>query len=198
MTFRVPLRVGAGFGLLASIVWLVLDFVAVSLYPGYDPRVNNVSDAGSAANPGAWAFNAGGVLGGILFLPYTLAIPRAVRGRLGMLGGSLLTAAAVFLALVGVFPEGSLYELHFRVSVGFFLFVLAGSATLAYPLRESHAFGPLSGYLAGATAAAAIATGVTGIAPLPEHLAVYIALLWTAQTAGRMWAIGPEALTLEG
>lgn len=198
MAFRVSTRLGAAFGLLAILAWLAFYFIAAASLPGYDLLVNQVSDLGHPSAPGAWAFNAACILAGLLFVPFTLAIPGALAGRLAKAGSGLLTGAVAFLVLVGVFPEESPNNLHFLVSSGFFILLLTSAVVLAYPLHESRDFGHLSGYLAAATAAASIATIVTLAEPIIEHLTVYIALLWIARAAGRMWAMGPTTQPIPG
>ena len=192
MSWRISPRAGAGFGLLAILVWLVLYFIAAASLPGYDLRTNQVSDLGNPSSPGAWAFNAACILAGLLFLPFALAIPGALAGRTAKAGGGLLIGAEAFLVLVGVFPEESPNNLHVLVSGGFFILLLISALVLAYPLHESRDFGRLTGYLAGATAAASLATIVTRAEPFIEHITVFLGLLWSARAAGRMWAMGPR------
>ncbi len=184
-------RTGGALGAIGIATWVALYAVAVTSYAGYDITENFLSDLGHPDAPAAWAFNAGAILGGLLLLPFGFVVGRTTGGHLGLAGGVLLAAAAAFLLLVGVFPEESPYNLHFVVSAGFFLLLALAAATLAVPMHVSPAFGPVAGWLAGATVAASAALVLTGVAPLFEHITVYIGLGWSAFGAGRLLRAGP-------
>lgn len=190
----VPAKSGGWLGVAAIAAWVVLYVTAAVPYVGYDLTTNYLSDLGHPQAPAAWAFNAGAILGGILFVPFALALGRALGGRLGTAGGFLLLIAAVFLILVGVFPESSPNNLHFIVSAGFFLTTLISALVLAIPLHVSKAFGPMSGLLSGAVIAASVVLLAT-FAPLYEHITVYLALVWAAWNAMRLLRI-PVAATV--
>jgi len=186
MTLTVPPRLGAIAGLAGIGTWTALYLTAVALYPGYSVVDNFLSDLGHPDAPGNWAFNAACILGGILFLPFGLAIGSVLGGRLGQAGGLLLALAGIALVLVGVFPEESPNNLHFLVSLSFFLLLTAAAATLALPLHNSRDFGPLVGILAGVTVAGSLAFVVSGGTKILEHVAVYAGLAWAAASAVRL------------
>lgn len=188
MALTIPRRTAALFGFAAIAVWLALYLTAVALYPGYSATENYLSDLGHPDAPGNWAFNAGDILGGILFLPFSYGLARALGGRLALIGGALLIAANGFLVLVGVFPEESPYALHTIASAGFFFLLGIGAAVLAVPLHRSKAFGPVVALLGGVVFAACIAYPITGLQPIIEHVAVFSGIVWAGLAAVLLYA----------
>ena len=186
MAIPIPRRTGAVLGGAGLAAWAALYLVAALSYPGYDVTRNFLSDLGHPDAPAAWAFNAGAILGGLLFLPFALAVGSAVGGRLGILGGACLAGSAIGLAFVGVSHETSPNNLHFIVSAIFFLLQALGAAALALPMHASRLFGPMSGLLAAADLAASVVFLGTGD-PLYEHVTVFTALGWTAWNVGRLY-----------
>lgn len=172
-------RLGGGFGIAAAVVWTGLYLISASTYSGYDITRNYLSDLGHPAAPGAWAFNAACILGGLLLLPFTLTLFREIPAKLGRSGSVVLFLSAIALVLVGVFPEESPNQLHFYVSLSFFLLLAVGAAVLAVPFYRSPRFGPPAGLMATLTVLAALAFLATGEQPLLEHITVYLALLMT-------------------
>jgi len=59
-------------GILAPIVFLIFYLVAWSLSPWYDFGGNYLSDLG--VGEGAWAFNTGAVVAGLLAIPFAFAV----------------------------------------------------------------------------------------------------------------------------
>jgi hypothetical membrane protein len=171
-------RLGGGFGILAACVWTGLYLISATTYGGYDITRNYLSDLGQPAAPGAWAFNAACILAGLLFLPFALGLFREIPAKLGS-GSVVLFLSAIALVLVGVFPEESLYQLHFYATLSFFLLLAASAAILAVPLYRLPRFGPPAGLMAALTVVAALAFLGTGGVPLLEHITVCFALLFT-------------------
>jgi hypothetical membrane protein len=190
-----PYRLTAILGSAATGSWLACYLVAALSYPGYDMTRHYLSDLGHPLAPGAWAFNLGAILSGVLFVPTSWALGQAVGGRPGAAAGALGAVAAGFLVLVGFFPEESPNNMHFLVSSGFFLCQLAAAGILMVPLHRSPMFGPVSGLLAAATIGAdlvfiparALEASVQYIA---EHVSVFVALTWTLWNARRFWIAG--------
>ncbi len=100
-------------GLAGVLVYVLFANAAYASWPGsFGPLTNWLSDLGSAAlNPGgAWLYGAAAVLGGALLLPFFLSFPGSERrgspARLHrVLAGVFGSAASVFFALTGLFPE---------------------------------------------------------------------------------------------
>ncbi len=187
---KLDARTAGLLGFAAIATWTLLYLVAVVATPTYTITGSYLSDLGNPSAPAPWAFNAADILGGILFAPFGFVLGRTVGGRAGRAAQALLVVSAIGLILVGIFPEGSPYSLHTIVSAVFFLLVAISAALVAVPMYASTTFRRTGGYLAGATVAASITFLVTG-EQLPEHVAVYVALLWQAWTAWRMYRSAP-------
>lgn len=179
-------RSGGMLGIAAVGVWVALYLVAAVAYPGYDVTRNFLSDLGHPAAPAAWAFNGACILAGLLLIPFGLSLGQALGGRAGMAGGALLAASAVALILVGVFPEESPNNVHFIVSLSFFLLLTASAGVLVVPLLRSSQFGSPAGIMAALTFAVALLFVSTGGRQLLEHATVYVALAWAAVTSWRL------------
>lgn len=190
MVPRIPARTGGAFGLVAVAAWASLYGVAASSYAGYDPRVNFLSDLGHPLAPAAWAFNAGCILAGLLYVPYSLSVGHVLGGRAGLAGSALLLAASGSQVLVGVFPEESPSGMHFIASAAFFLLLTLSAGILALPLHASRAFGPGSGILAGAVVAGGVMLLASRVDPLWEHVAVGLGLAWSLWNAARLLRLG--------
>jgi len=183
---RIRPRIGAYAGLAALGVWTSLYVVSAVLHGSYSIVDNYLSDLGHPQAAGNWAFNAACIFGGLLFIPYGLAVGPALGSRLGGAGSALIIAAGFALFLVGVFPEESPNDLHFLVSLAFFILLTLSAAVLAVPLLMTPSFGRLAGYLAGAAVAGSAAFLVSGGSKLLEHVAVYTGLVWALWTAIRL------------
>ena len=97
------------FGLIAIIIGLVGDFIAISLYPGYSIMKDMVSTLG--VGPGAIYFNLGTFYSGLLAIPFYIDLGRLLRNdsennndKLIKIAIACAIISCVALALVGVFP----------------------------------------------------------------------------------------------
>jgi len=89
---------------------------------------------------GAWAFNGGLVLAGLLFLPFAVHLGIVLGSVLGWVGASFAMAASLGVAAVGVFPMNTLKR-HVPAAATFFygglVTVLAiGLAALTQPAER--------------------------------------------------------------
>ena len=97
------------FGIIAIIIGLVGDFLAIILYPGYSITKDMVSTLG--VGPGAIYFNLGTFYSGLLAIPFYIDLGRLLHNESENNNDKLIKIAiacaiisCVSLALVGVFP----------------------------------------------------------------------------------------------
>ncbi len=188
-------RAGVLAGLAGLTAWIALyaiSALAMASGPGYDVTRNYLSDLGNPASPAPWAFNAACLLGGILAIPFGLALGDALGGRGGRVLKFLIPLAGLSLVGVGAFPEGSPYGLHGLVSLLFFVLLTASQGAMVLPALRAPTFRPLGGWVtAGAfvLSAALIISFFAGVGNdhLAEHLGVYGGLAWQLSSALYLW-----------
>lgn len=124
--------------------FLVLYMIAMSLDPGYVFGKNYLSDLG--VSNGAWAFNAGLILTGLLLMPFSVLGLGPALGdtKWAMTSKIMLVIAALFLVSIGVFTEDA-GDIHGFVSYGFFLTMLVAFVFVALALYKTQYLGE-SGY----------------------------------------------------
>ena len=120
--------------------WLVIA-ASWSLNPWFDPLRGAYSDLGSPEARYPWVFNLGMVVSGVLVVALGIVVYSLSVSRLEAAGSTLLSEAGVFLALVGMFPEGT--RPHSFVAAWFFLQLYASYIVLGAALsRRSLVEGP--------------------------------------------------------
>lgn len=115
-------------GLFGPFIALVCIIVAILLSPGFDWYVNALSDLGHYTRTdlgpyklvGAIVFNSGLIVTGLLMLYYALWFVRRTTDTATKIGFLPLVISLFFLVSIGIFSE-NFGELHYWVSVGFFL-----------------------------------------------------------------------------
>jgi hypothetical membrane protein len=164
-------------GIFASAIFLILYSTAMSLDPDYTFGKNYLSDLG--VGPGAWAFNSGLVLAGILLVVFS------VMGVRPLLGGLLISkVASTFLAVdglllmcIGIFTEDYDPE-HYIFSISFFLTFLLTAALMVLALWKTKVLGTF-GY---AFSAVVVVLGLMllpmGGDPFSETVAVFAVIVW--------------------
>ncbi len=210
---RLEVRTGALFGWAAVVVWMVLYLVAALSTPGYTVTGNRLSDLGNPAEPTPWAFNSACILAGVFFLPYAWTLGAGMRPWMRRVGSALLTLAAVFLILLGVFHEGSPYDLHFIFSGLFFILFMMAISHYAVAMWRNPRYGKVSGalsVLASGLALVFIVVVLTetltdrslaggAVSNVLEHVTVWAGLAWAAWNALRLWSMGaPTPLAAVG
>ncbi len=204
---RVDVRTGALFGWAAVAVWIVLYLVAAASTPGYTITGNRLSDLGNPAAGAPWAFNSACILAGIFFLPFMWTIGTGMRKWMRRVGGTMLTLAAACLVLLGVFHEGSPYNLHYLFSAGFFLLFMMAISHYAVAMWRSPRYGKVSGVLSVVASALALWFVVTvlfesvahtaiaggGLSNVLEHATVFAGLAWAAWNGLRLYRGAPAA-----
>ncbi len=202
---RIEVRTGAFFGWAAVSVWVVLYLVSGLSTPGYSITAMRLSDLGNPAVPAPWAFNSACILAGIFFLPFAQALGTGLSKWMRRVGTALLSLAALFLVLLGVFHEGSPYGLHFIFSALFFILFMMAISHYAYAMWKSPRYGEVSGVLSVLASGLALffivvvllenlETPPISESPLSnafEHLTVFAGLAWAAWNAWRIFRAGP-------
>ena len=202
---RIETRTGALFGGAAVASWVALYLVAALSTPGYTITGNRLSDLGNPSAPAAWAFNSACILAGLFFLPYAWALGAGLRVWMRRVGTYLLSLAAVFLVLLGVFHEESPNNLHFIFSALFFLLFMMAISHYAVAMWREPRYGKVSGILSVVASGFALLFVVTvlfesvanaqiaggTVSNSLEHFTVFAGLAWAAWNAWRIFRIGP-------
>lgn len=201
---RIEPRTGALFGFAAVAVWSVLYIVAALSTPGYTITGRRLSDLGNPSLPADWAFNSACILAGIFFLPFAWGLGAGMRRWMRLVGSIMLSLAAVFLILLGIFHEGSPYNLHFIFSALFFLLFMMAISHYAVGMWRNPRYGKVSGALAVLASGLALWFVVTAafegvmnttiaggvLANVLEHVTVFAGLAWAGWNAYRLYALG--------
>ncbi|MDP7975494.1 MAG: DUF998 domain-containing protein, partial [TACK group archaeon] len=106
------------FGAIAVTLPLVSIALAMAVNPWFSVFRGAFSDLGGEAAFDPWIFNCGLVASALFVAAFSLALIRLSRNRLETVGGSFLIVASLFLAMIGIFHEGT-YP-HDFVSYWFF------------------------------------------------------------------------------
>ena len=203
---RIEVRTGVLFGWAAVGAWVVLYLVAAASTSGYTITGNRLSDLGNPAAGAPWAFNSACILAGIFFVPFAWTVGAGLSPWVRRVGSVILSVAAVFLILLGVFHEGSPYNLHFVFSALFFISFTVVISHYAIAMWKSPRYGPVSGILS------VIASGLALVfieiallenlvsppiteSPLSntlEHLTVFAGLAWAAWNGLRLYRATPR------
>ncbi|MEB3825165.1 MAG: DUF998 domain-containing protein [Desulfurococcales archaeon] len=117
--------------------WITI-FLSWKLNPWFNVFEDAYSDLGGPAAYHREVYNYGLILTGLLVFLWGAYIAIVSRGRFGVIGGSYMALAGVFLALIGVYPSGT--RPHTFVSTWFF--IQADLALIAIGME-------LRGFLAG-------------------------------------------------
>ncbi|OGS55677.1 MAG: hypothetical protein A3K60_01210 [Euryarchaeota archaeon RBG_19FT_COMBO_56_21] len=170
-------RLGAVSGLAAGVCFIVLYAVAMSLDSEYVFGKNYLSDLG--VREGAWAFNSGLIIAGVLFLAFDILSIRMIIGKrlLDRAAVAMLVIGTAFLILVGIFTEDA-GDLHGFVSYGFFLSMLAALGLTTECMYRSRSLGRLGYAVTLVVFLLGISLLPMGGDPLSETIAVLGILSW--------------------
>lgn len=168
--------IGSICGILAPIIFLVFYLIAWSQSPWYEFGGDYLSDLG--VGEGAWAFNSGDIIAGLLAIPFAFAIWHTLKPGWIPLSGSIACAiGGIALVGVGIFTE-DYGRTHYIVSVLFFLMAGLFQILLSWPLIKSPKTSKI-GYVATAlTMGTIIVAASIGANPLSETIAVFEILIW--------------------
>ena len=163
--------------------FLVLYLVAMSLDSEYVFGESYLSDLG--VREGAWAFNSGLIIAGILFLLFDVMSIRSILGgsRLGIAALAMLVIGAAFLVSIGVFTEDA-GDLHGIVSYGFFLSMLVALGLVTACMFRSRSLGRVGFAVSLVMFIVGILLLPMGGNPLSETIAVLGILAWGLLISG--------------
>ncbi len=198
---RIPVRTGVIFGWTAVVAWVVLYLVAAGSTPGYTITGYRLSDLGNPTAPAPWAFDSACILAGLLLLPFVWTLGAGMRPWMHRVGSVMLSLASVFLILLGVFHEGSPYDLHFIFSALFFILLMMAISHYAVAMWRNPRYGKVSGFLSVLASGLALLFIVVGIVeslaspPISEsrlsnsleHLTVFAGLAWATWNGLRLY-----------
>ena len=167
---------GAFCGILAPIVFLIFYLVAISQSPWYVFGEHYLSDLG--VGEGAWAFNSGDIIAGLLAVPFALSIWYTLRpGWTPLLGSVMCAIGGVALVGVGIFTEDH-GRTHYIVSVLFFLMAGLFQILLSWPLIKSQKTKKAGYVVTVLTMGTIVVAASIGANPLSETIAVFEILIW--------------------
>jgi hypothetical membrane protein len=196
------LRAGACAWLLTLQFFVVETIVAVRI-PGYSRATDTISALGGLASPAHRLMNASFVLQGVLILAGALLLGPALRGRAARVAPALLSAAAVGVVLVGIFPLDGYTGVHAAGAVLHLVGAGVGLLALAYGLRpHSETLGTavvLLG-LVGTAMTVFFLVGVTEILGRggTERAAAYVLPIALALSGAALWRLGVPAEAADG
>ncbi len=209
---RLETRTGVLFGWAAVTAWVVLYLVAALSTPGYTITGNRLSDLGNPAQPAPWAFNSACILAGVFFLPFAWTLGAGMTVWMRRVGSTILSLAAVFLVLLGIFHEGSPYDLHFIFSALFFILFMMAISHYAVAMWRNPRYGKVSGVLSVLASGLALLFIVTVlfetvsgepvaggiVSNVLEHVTVFAGLAWAAWNGLRLYVAAPRAPSAAG
>ncbi len=98
---------------------LLTIVISILSNPWFDILKHALSDMGRVGLSTAWIFNGGLLVTSLLALGYTYCLANIFSRKLGVAFSGIYIVAAVSLALIAVFPEGT--DPHYYVSLQFFI-----------------------------------------------------------------------------
>ena len=176
-------KLGAISGLIAGVSFVVLYTVAMSLDSEYVFGKNYLSDLG--VREGAWAFNSGLIIAGMLFLIFDVLSIKPILGKRSLDGAALamLVIGAGFLILIGIFTEDA-GDLHGIVSYGFFLSMMVALGLVTVCMYRTRSLGRLGFAVPLVIFIIGLSLLPMGGDPLSETIAVLGLLSWGFITSG--------------
>jgi hypothetical membrane protein len=187
---------GGAIAWLLTLQFFVVETVAQLRFDGPYSRADDVISAlGTADSPAHLLMNASFVLQGLLIAAGVLLLRPALTGGAGAAATVLLSAAAVGVVLVGVFPSDGNAGLHAFGAVLHLLGGCLGVIALAYTLRpRSEALGTTLALLGivGTAMTVFFLTGVTEYLGRggTERAAAYVVPIGLALAGAALWRMG--------
>ncbi len=122
-------------GLISMGIFWIFTIVAVFMNPWFDISHHTLSKLGKPGMANSpWMFSSGAIIGGAFMIWYGIEISRKNDYRLGILGGGYVILSGVFMALVGVFPDGT--KPHDFIALSTFLLFYTGFMLLGLGSRR--------------------------------------------------------------
>ena len=119
---RLLLRISSVCGIVAPFITFSLILLAISQASWFSWTENALSDLG-VEGVSSILFNSSLIIGGVLNSIFSFSlVQKHGKTGFGKAGAYLYLIDAIFLSLIGIFPE-TYGRLHFYVSVGFFVFL---------------------------------------------------------------------------
>lgn len=172
-------------GVLAAAAFLALYAIAMFLDSRYVFGKNYLSDLG--VSEGAWAFNSGLIIAGLLYIAFALQGfgPALGRGALGRLATGMLVLSGAFLICIGIFTE-DFGEVHTAFSYAFFLETLVAVGVVDLTLLRTRALGVFGPAVSSACLVFGLVLLPFGGTPLVETLAVFDIVIWGVLLSARL------------
>jgi len=174
---KLPNDPGVCLGIFAPIVAFSFIAAAILTHPWFSFQHNALSDLGNPDVEMNWIFSSGLVIAGILGFLFALDLIGRLNGA-ERIGAIIFAGAMIFLAMIGVFPEGS--ALHFPVSASFYLLsaiVIIIFALVWMTIDEQRIYGIIAIILVAVGFAIALIPKWDGIA-IPETAGAVIIFIW--------------------
>jgi len=170
-------RLGVLSGLVAPVIFMILYGIAMSRDPNYTFLENYLSDLG--VGPGAWAFDSGLIIAGILLVSFAVfglrqALPKYWTITVAVAFASM---SGLFLVSIGVFTENA-GDIHGLVSYGFFISALVAVGFLSEGLYRTKALGWLGLGVSLIVFLVGLNLVLMGGTPAVETAAVIMILVW--------------------
>ncbi|WP_173866238.1 DUF998 domain-containing protein [Thermococcus henrietii] len=116
------------------VYWLFVAW-SVSRNPWFSFWRNALSDLGGARATSPWIYNAGLVVTSFFVLAFAVYLISTALNKAQTVGGAYISVSAIFLALIGIFHEGT--KPHVFVSTYFFVQFFLGTLIYGLGLRRN-------------------------------------------------------------
>jgi len=112
-------------GFIGGVVYWLFVFWSISQNRWFSFWKNALSDLGGAGANAPWIYNSGLVVASVFVAIFSAYLILTAANRLQTVGGAYISISAIFLALIGVFHEGT--RPHVFVSTYFFVQFFLGA-----------------------------------------------------------------------
>ena len=166
-------------GICTPLIGLGGVFVAIIINRSWWSITDNaISDLGRVSLPYNWIMNISLIIAALLGIYYATALFEGMN-NIGKLGIGIFIMGLAFLALIGIFPEGT--GPHYHVSVGFFVSCSVGMliAGIGFYIEGDKPFGSFTTllFIIGWLLAFLAMRRFRGVA-IPEFIGIFIIVGW--------------------
>ncbi|BAB66611.1 DUF998 domain-containing protein [Sulfurisphaera tokodaii] len=106
-------------GFISAILAWIIIFASISLNPWFNFTKNAFSDLGGPFAKDPWLYNYGLIVVSLFAFLYAVFLAKVNGNKILIIGSAFVMVAAIFLALIGIYHEGT-YP-HLFVSTWFFI-----------------------------------------------------------------------------